>query len=437
MDNAGNLNRDACRIGDRSTSDVVVRLRTPDGRDDWLYCHSSILTSKSKYFADRLSENWPTCQILDARSCVEVYCQESDFDYHVTLLRLLYVVSDSSTIESWHGVRNALGILRVAVELGCPQIVASCVEYIEAMPWEEAEEEEILQTTPSLGSSAEPILSRLQPVDPSAIVRIFLSAVRFATSSPPSSLNDLKSLAQEQLEYMLTEDDDAPLLTACDELKLEVRDCVRKVLSRFTSIVRSLSGDLKEPTMGAEGFHLLQPYLSDLSWACQILSKLEIMRDLVVNWMELSETIVKIVEEAGTTLEMLELRLKVVEVAAKILEAIGYGSVILPPAKRLQMVKVWLPFVRVAKPVYDAALSSSGEEDALTLRIDCEVWQSLESSFVSIILALPSGDQAGILTEWLGNEHIQYPDLTEAFEVWCYRSKVVKKRVAFFAAPHV
>ncbi|CBI22784.3 unnamed protein product, partial [Vitis vinifera] len=221
MEPPSNETRAPSRIGDRPTSDVVVRLRTQEGRDDWLYCHSHVLVEKSKYFADRLSENWPTCQILDSRNCVEVYCQESDFDYHVNVLRLLYVVMDGSVDDMWHGVRNALSCLRVAVELGCQQIITACVNYLEAVPWEEAEEDEILRTIPGMGSQVEPILARLQPVNSTAIVGIFLSAIRFATSSPPPHMNDLKSSAQEQLEYMLTEDDDAPLLMADDEIKFE------------------------------------------------------------------------------------------------------------------------------------------------------------------------------------------------------------------------
>ncbi|KAJ1379070.1 SKP1/BTB/POZ domain superfamily [Sesbania bispinosa] len=376
----------ACVIGDRSTSDVVVRLRTQEGRDDWLYCHSEILIRNCKYFADRLSENWPTCQIIDSRNCVDVYCQESDFDYHVNLIRLLYIVIDGSVDDLWHGVRNALGVLQVAVELGCPQIITACVNYLEAVAWEEAEEEEILKIVPRMGLQAEPILARLQPVNQSSIVSIFLSAMRFATSSPPPSMNDLKSSAQEQLEYMLTEDDDAPLLTADDNIKPE------------------------------------------------ILSKLEIMREFVEYWFDASEKIVKVLEQGNSTTEVVEIKLRAIEVTSKVLEAIGYGTVILPTAKRLQVLKMWLPFVRVTKPLIDSATMDC--ENAVALKMDGEMWQSLESTFVSIILALPSGDQAEVLTEWLENECIRYPDLTEAFEVWCYRSKVAKRRLSLLGDEH-
>ncbi|KAI9122212.1 hypothetical protein K1719_006901 [Acacia pycnantha] len=423
-----------CKLGDRSTSDVVVRLRTQDGRDDWLYCHTKILTAKCKYFADRLSDNWPTCQIIDSRSCVDVFCQESDFDYHVNLIRLLYVVIDGSVDDLWHGVRNALGILQVAVELGCPEIITACVNYIEAVAWEESEEEEILKIVPRLGSQAEPILARLQPVNQSAIVSIFVSAIRFATSSPPPSLNDLKSSAQEQLEYMLTEDDDAPLLTADDNIKYEVKECVNKLFARFNNSLAVLLCDSTESLSEARNIQLFQSYLTDLSWACQILNKLEIMREFVESWFDASEKIVKVLELGILAIEIIEIKLRAIEVTSKVLEAIGYGTVILPTAKRLEIVKVWLPFVRITKPMIDSVTMNS--DNALALKFDGELWQSLESSFVSIILALPSGDQAQVLTEWLANDYVRYPDLTEAFEVWCYRSKVAKRRLSLLGDEH-
>lgn len=336
-------------------------------------------------------------------------------------------MTEGSGSNVWHGVRNAIGILRVAVELGCPKIITSCVEYLEAVPWEETEEEEILKIIPSMGSQVEPILARLQPVNATAIMKIFQSAIRFATSSLPLSMNDLKTSAQEQLEYMLTEDDDAPLLPADDVIKLEVVQCVKRMLTRFTSLVDSLVSECQASVSEAEKIQLFQTYLTDLSWACQILTRLESMQDFVYSWMEISESVVKVIDPVPKV-EILEIMSKVLEVTSKVLESVGYGSVILPTAKRLHMVKVWLPFVRLVKPVMDTA-NADDEQDA-KLRIDSEFWQSLESTFVSLILTLPSGDQADILTEWLADKNVRYPDLTEAFEVWCYRSKVAKRRLA-------
>lgn len=435
MDPTDKEEKAICVIGDQSTSDVVVRLRTQEGRDDRLYCHSAVLVKNCKYFADRLSENWPTCQILGSRNCVDVNCQESDFDYHVNLIRLLYIVVDGSVDDLWHGVRNALGILQVAVELECPKIVTACVSYLEAMTWEESEEEEILKVVPRMGLQAEPILARVQPVNQLAIRNIFLSAIRFATSSPPATMKDLKSSAQEQLEYMLTEDDDAPLLIADDNIKFEVKECVKRLFSGFNNSLIHLFCGSTESLSEAGNILLFKSYLTDLSWVCQILSKLEIMGDFVECWFDASENIVKALEQGSSTNEVVEVKLRAIEVTSKVLEAIAYGTVILPTAKRLQVLKVWLPFVRVTKPIIDSSMMDC-ENDVL-LKMDGEMWQSLESSFVSIILALPSGDQAELLTQWLENEHIRYPDLTEAFEVWCYRSKVARRRLSLLEDDHV
>jgi len=42
------------KIGDHSTSNVIVRLRTSDGRDVWFYYHLEILVKQCKYFMERL-----------------------------------------------------------------------------------------------------------------------------------------------------------------------------------------------------------------------------------------------------------------------------------------------------------------------------------------------------------------------------------------------
>ncbi|KAL5709102.1 hypothetical protein ACHQM5_019825 [Ranunculus cassubicifolius] len=236
-------------------------------------------------------------------------------------------------------------------------------------------------------------------------------------------MHDLKSTAQDQLEYMLTEDDDAPLLVANNEVKSEAKKCSKNLLTRFYGQLDSIYEASELPSL-----HLL---LCDIAWSCQILTKLESFREFVESWVESSEKIVKFITHFQTPdLDMLESMVKVTEIAAKVLEAIAYGTVILPTAKRHCMVKLWLPCVRTTKPLVDSVTANDDDEDDTPpFKIDGELWQNLESAFVSIVLALPSADQAEILTEWLRDENVRYPDLTEAFEVWCYRSKVAKRRL--------
>lgn len=422
------------KIGDQATSDVVVRLRTPEGRDEWLYCHSAVLAAGSTYFADRLSESWPTCQILGSRYCVEIYCQELDLSSHVITLRLLYATEPCSRF----GVRGALGVLQAAVHLGSSQIAAAFAGYIESAPWDEADEEEILKTVPCLGPQYECILARLRPIDPAPVTSIFLSAFRHATrSSAAGPARELKSAAQEQLEYMLTEDDDAPLIALDnDNVKSQVKDCVTGLLSRFSDFMSPILKKQQVLPLGSDCRELqqeLQSFVSDVSWACQILGKLEMMKCIVLYWVGVSSDVVEAVEALCAGHDYLKTRLKVVEVSAKVLEAVAFGNIILPAEKRHHMVNVWIAFARTSKSLIVQADDDDGNTETPKENLDNEVWQGLESAIVSIVLTLPSNSQAEILSEWLQSKHVRYPDLTEAFEAWCYRSKVAKRRLSFLS----
>ncbi|KAF7067338.1 hypothetical protein CFC21_073239 [Triticum aestivum] len=449
------------KIGDRATSDVVVRLRTPDsGRDEWLYCHSGVLAAGSAYFADRLSDAWPTCQILDSRYCVEVHCRDADLSSHVTALRLLYAADPVSRF----GVRGALALLEAAAHLGCARTAADCADYLESAPWDEADEEEILAAAPRLGAHRARVLARLRPADPGPATAIFLSAFRHATAAPSAASRELKSAAQEQLEYMLTEDDDAPLLTfdagSSDAVKSQVKGCVTGLLNRFSDFTGSALTKQTEAPCSGELQQALHSFVSDIAWVCQVLGKLEMMKCLAAYWVEASSAVVAAVEAAAAAEchpgpECLKTRLKVVEISAKVLEAVAFGNVVLPAEKRRHAVSVWIAFAGTTRHLVDEADRGSnddGDDDggnngdggteaeaasasaaaaAAKVGLDGEVWQGLESAITSIVTTLPSNAQAEVLSEWLQSEHAAFPDLSEAFDAWCYRSKVARRRLSF------
>uniref|UniRef100_A0A453LLZ2 BTB domain-containing protein n=1 Tax=Aegilops tauschii subsp. strangulata TaxID=200361 RepID=A0A453LLZ2_AEGTS len=402
------------KIGDRATSDVVVRLRTPDsGRDEWLYCHSGVLAAGSAYFADRLSDAWPTCQILDSRYCVEVHCRDADLSSHVTALRLLYAADPVSRF----GVRGALALLDAAAHLACARTAAACADYLESAPWDEADEEEILAAAPRLGAHRARVLARLRPADPGPATAIFLSAFRHATAAS----RELKSAAQEQLEYMLTEDDDAPLLTfgaGSDAVKSQVKGCVTGLLNRFSDFTGSALTKQTEAPCSGELQQDLHSFVSDIAWVCQVLGKLEMMKFLAAYWVEASSAVVAAVEAAAAAEchpgpECLKTRLKVVEISAKVLEAVAFGNVVLPAEKRRHAVSVWIGFAGATRHLVDEADRGNDDGDAAAAKVglDGEVWQGLESAITSIVTTLPSNAQAEVLSEWLQSKHAAFPDL--------------------------
>ncbi|KAF9662381.1 hypothetical protein SADUNF_Sadunf18G0047300 [Salix dunnii] len=155
------------------------------------------------------------------------------------------------------------------------------------------EEEQIIKAVTNLGPIAMPIIARIKPVDLIATKNVCVSAVHFATSpgrSCPPFGDELKISAQEQVEYMLGEDEDMPLVMADDEVKSVNLSPFEKQLSSLL-----LESDLTSET--AED-NILQ-CVSDLEWMGNLLSKMELMKDFVSNWAEISGNQWKLVNVAS------------------------------------------------------------------------------------------------------------------------------------------
>ncbi|GAB2269938.1 hypothetical protein Dimus_004856 [Dionaea muscipula] len=263
-----------CALGAKAVNDIIVCLKTTSCRLQLLSYNSSDLKAKSKFFADHLF-------FSNTKHCIEIHCLDSDFSHHVDLLNFLYCPAQT-LVDSWKSVKYALNILKVAVILQCDEITHSCVQYLEANPWIDEEEEENMKTVPELGPMAMPILARMLLVD--------------LKPCPPFG-NKLKISAQEQVEYMLGEDDET------------------------------------------------QPLTSD-----EIVS---LMSDFASNWTEISAEILCVLDEPKFRSTMWALKTKIIEVTAKVLEAVGYDNVILPPPVRVQLLRTWMPFIWKMKPLLE------------------------------------------------------------------------------------
>lgn len=251
---------------------------------------------------------------------------------------------------------------------------------------------------------------------------VFSSALRFAMSietlksSPELAAHELKTSAQEQVEFMLSEDEQVRSLVSQEEVKSVVRLGISNVVSTLLDRLSSLLLLRLLP----EELDVLNT-LCDIEWLCKVLPRMELMKDLVFKWADVSNEILVIAQNCK-----LGVKVKLVEVTGKVLEAVGYGVVIVPSRSRACLLKLWLPFIRRLKTLVDAEGSES------EYRMDEDLCEFLEGSMVSLVLTLPSNDQAEVFGEWMRGialEGVKFPDLSEAFEVWCYRSKSAKRRL--------
>ncbi|EOA21290.1 hypothetical protein CARUB_v10001644mg [Capsella rubella] len=255
---------------------------------------------------------------------------------------------------------------------------------------------------------------------------VFSSALRFAMSidtlkNSPEIVHELKTSAQEQVEFMLSTDEEVRLLISKEEVKSVVRLGISNVISTLLDRLSSLLSFVPEcPELG------VLKTLYDIEWLCKVLPRMELMKDLVFKWADVSREMLMIAENCKLDSQILGVKLKLVEVTGKVLEAVGYGIVIVPSKSRTSLLKIWLPFIRRLKTLVDAEGSES------EYRMDEDLCELIEGSMVSLVLTLPSNDQAEVFGEWMrgiGLEGVKFPDLSEAFEVWCYRSKSAKRRL--------
>lgn len=276
-----------------------------------------------------------------------------------------------------------------------------------------------------------PTLAQNQPNDADSTKEVFVSAFCFATSvltpCPPFG-PELKSSAQEQIEFMLGEDSDTLLITTDEEVKSVVRRGLNKIRSTFEMTLSMLLIELGQgPAVKASESIILQS-LDDLDWICNILLKMELMKDFVLMWVDISGNVLGVVEDQELESQMWGLKFKLIELTGKVLDAVGYGTVILSAPNRVKLLKLWFPYIRKMKALLD---SKSETVMGFPYKMDEELCQSIEGAIVSFVLALPSNDQADILADWMKNreECLRFPDLTEAFEVWCFRTKSAKRRL--------
>ncbi|KAK4761517.1 hypothetical protein SAY87_029401 [Trapa incisa] len=261
---------------------------------------------------------------------------------------------------------------------------------------------------------------------------VFVSAFCLATSvHAPSTpfVPELKTSAQQQIEFMLGEDFDAVLTTGDEEVKSVVRRGLINIRSKFEMTLSLLMFEVgRNPGIEASDKNILQS-LNDLDWISDILLKMGLMKDFVLMWYDISGNVLRVVEDVKLKSQMWGLKFKLIELTGKVLDAVGYGVVILSAPTRVKLLKLWFPYIRKMKALLD---TKSEEVACFPYKMDEELCESIEGAIISFILALPSKDQADILADWMKNkeESVRFPDLTEAFEVWCFRAKSAKRRLS-------
>ncbi|RWW61755.1 hypothetical protein BHE74_00031162 [Ensete ventricosum] len=395
-------------FGRPETSDMIVTLHGKEGSSVRMSVHRNILTEHSSFFADKLSRLSPASEV-EIADC-------EDMEIYLEVVGLMYCKEIKCRLikRSLSRVLRILKVRNVAESLGFHACIKSCLDYLEAVPWvEEEEEQNVISSIRHLRDDSYgvgPILNRVAS-DPSNPPTDALAQIMDLVlgSSEDRGRREMKSLV---LNLLKESDGDGSVGICTETLYGSCRRCLESLLSLFTC---ASEPGFSHESLGSRDRVVRQISLEvdNLLWLVEILAVRHAADEFASIWASQDE-----LAELHSKLPTMA-RHQVSCVTSRLFVAIGNGEMLPPTETRKLLLRVWL------QPLIDdygwLRRGSSRSFDR----------HAVEEGIDRTITTLPLEEQQSVLLSWLrsflkvGDD---CPNLRGAFEVWWRRA---------FARPHV
>ncbi|XP_073125870.1 BTB/POZ domain-containing protein At1g63850-like [Henckelia pumila] len=440
----------ACGGGfnDAATADVILRLhpdrRTPifvssDASSDTksppattvdrfeiqVHLHSLVLR-RSKYFAAFLSERWQKQDDFSSNSSensrkhyrfsLSVPETADSIDNYLKVLQLLYSDDLLSSIGS---VSTVLSILPIALELLFEDCIKACVKFLEAVPWNEDEEEKILDLIPLLSiEESKELLARVSPEKSDSSEEMLQGLVRTAISNIPSMASSRKAFVVKLLKDFSSKELARRVLYKEFEKNLRI---VKQAMEEYSS------PDFRANRLAPEAIQKVNLYTAmnygkHVLWLVERMLELNVADSAVKAWSELTcftADLHKAFHEGHWRNMLPGLPSVVLRCTCKLANAVATGSVLATRQVRMNLVRYWLPVLIICKDKDRESVSSPMGPNHKTLYLE------LEETFLRIISTLPMSDSQDLLQHCLpfstrvGDD---CPHLVAAFTTWFRRA---------------
>ncbi|CAA6666964.1 unnamed protein product [Spirodela intermedia] len=405
------------QLGDQETGDVRLTLTSRDGLTVSMAVHRQVLVAHSRFFAAKLSDRWakqqppPGHRSAAATAAAPHHVIEisdcDDVEVYVETLRLMYC-QDLRRRLMREDVPKVLAILKVSSAIGFDGGILSCLEYLEAAPWAEDEEEKVAA-----------LLSQLRLENSGAgevLKRVSLEVVPLAADERGTAGTGGEEVLVRLLQVVLEGKD--------EKARREMKRLVSKMLRENNSGCGGGAaghgghggGDLSKESLYAAcesslrqlRHHFLRVAGSDLAEAAQISRQADNL-----HWL------LDILVDRQMAEELLQIWAAQAELAAAHprVPAIHRYEVSRVTARcwweaRCQLLQTWL------EPFY---------EDFGWMRRACKGLDRhlVEDGLANTILTLPLGLQQEILLSWFDrflNSGDDCPNIQRGFEVWWRRA---------------
>ncbi|CAK9141927.1 unnamed protein product [Ilex paraguariensis] len=394
----------ACRspgnqFNDSNSSDMKLTLSSKDGLSVCINVHRQILVGHSRFFSVKLSERWGKQQRISTPYIVEI-ADCDDIEVYIETLRLMYCEDLRKKLMK-EDVSRVLGILKVSAAIGFDAGVLTCLEYLEAAPWTEDEEEKVASLLSELQLEvvgAGEVLKRVS-VDVTAGVEdgngneeVLLKLLQVVLEGKDEKARrEMKGLVLKMLRENSSQNDlrNESLYSACD-------GCLQLLHHHFLRAAKADFQDVGQIARQADNLH----------WILDILIDRQIAEDFLKTWASQSE-----LSDAHSKVPAIH-RYEINRVTARLFVGIGKGQLLASKDVRCLLLQTWLV------PFYE----DFGWMRRASKGLDRHL---IEDGLSNTILTLPMAWQQEILMSWFDrflNSGDDCPNIQRGFEVWWRRA---------------
>ncbi|XP_076944006.1 BTB/POZ domain-containing protein At1g63850-like [Bidens hawaiensis] len=396
---------------DPVSSDVKLTLSSKDGLSVCMNVHRQILVTHSRFFADKLVDNRRKVglQGQQLRGLIDnsnPYIVEiadcDDIEVYIESIRLMYC-QDLKRKLMKDDVPKVLGILKVSAAIGFDEGVLSCLEYLEAAPWAEDDEEKVSSLLSELhleGVNTGEVLKRVSldvthgSDDNSSNnnQEILLKLLHVVLEGKDEKARrDMKVLVSKMLHENSSKDDlkKESLYSAFDK-------CLNLLQCHF---LKASKGDLQDVDQ-------ITRQSGNLHWLLDILIDRQMSEDFLKLWASQTE-----LSEVHSKVPAIH-RYEISRVTARLFVGIGKGQLLASKESKCLLLQTWL------EPFYDDFTWMRRGSRGLDRNL-------VEEGLSNTILTLPLDWQQEILMSWFDrflNSGDDCPNIQKGFEVWWKRA---------------
>ncbi|PON62396.1 BTB/POZ domain containing protein [Parasponia andersonii] len=384
--------------GGMVSGDVRLTVVARDGFRVSMDVHKSVLASKSRFFAEKLRRDRGVSHSVEISDCddVEVYVETVVLMYYEDLKKRLI----------GEEVSKVLGLLKVSSAIMFDMGIASCLEYLEAVPWSEDEEEMVISNLNQLHlhETASEVLLRVSS-EPSTSALADDILMRLLTGVLQAKDDKARREMKALLSRLLRED------TPNNSNRLDIlKDtlyhlCHRCVSSLVLCLSEATSTDATRRDRGVLMSEIARE-ADNIQWIVEILVDKKMADEFVKLWADQKE--LAILHSKIPTMY----RHEISRITAQLCVAIGRGHILVPKDTRFSLLSTWL----------EALYEDFGWMRRACRSVDKKL---VEDGLGQTILTLPLPQQQAILLNWFDrflNKGDDCPNVQKAFEVWWRRA---------------